>query len=456
MSKKEQLFEEFSSVSLKKWEEKIEKDLKGKSISELEWKHSNLIDLIPNYNKENSKNSEAQIAHSSRENKTSNNWNMSVFILVTTEKEANKQALKALSSGVNSLTFVGEVNDINTLLKDIMIDIISVDYITPKTVAFSQELRDLCSGRNLDFDSLKGSISFDFLGNFARKGNWYSSIHEITNEFSTHLSANAASELNSLTASNSYFQQSGANTVQQLGIALAHGVEYFNLLNSNHPNKKIADNLQFHFGIGGNYFAEIAKLRAFRVLWNKVLSAFETSSKNVTINAVTSTLLWSDKQPKNNMLRATSSAMSAVIGGCDSLTITPFDSVDSQKEIFSERIASNVQLILKEESYLDKVVDPAKGSYFIENLTAELAEKGWSFFQEIEKNGGYIKALESGFIQNEIAQSADELISEYSAGKLNLVGVNKYETEDRKVTLQKTSAPSKKTIITPLTFLQIK
>ncbi len=456
MSKKEQLFEEFSSVSLEKWQEKIEKDLKGKSFSELEWTHSNIIDLIPNYNKENSKNSEAQIQFSSKENKDSNDWKMSVFILVTTEKEANALALKALSNGVNSITFVGEINDLETLLQDVMIEIISIDYITPQTSEFVEKLKNLCSKRNINFEELAGSISFDFLGNFARKGNWHSSIKHISEECIAHLEKNKSSQLNSLTTSNSYFQQSGANTIQQLGIALAHGVEYFDLLNASVSNQDIANNLQFHFGIGGNYFAEIAKIRAFRVLWNRVLSAFETSTEKVTINAVTSSLLWSDKQPKNNMLRATSSAMSAIIGGCDSLTIAPFDSVDSHKESFSERIASNVQLILKEESYLDKVVDPASGSYFIENLTAELAEKGWQFFQEIEKNGGYIKALESGFIQNEIEKSANELILAFGSGELNLVGVNKFETDDKKVTLQKVENSGNETTITPLTFLQIK
>lgn len=456
MSKKQQLFEEFSSVSLQQWEEKIVKDLKGKSISELEWKHSNLIDLIPNYNKENSKNSPAQKELSSKENKSSNDWNMSAFIVITNEKEANKEALKSLSEGVNSLTFVGEINDIETLLKDIMIEIISIDYITPKTSDFVIKLKTLCSSRNINFDELRGSVSFDYLGNFARKGNWFSSLEEISTELSTHLETNKSTSLNSLTASNSYFQQSGANTIQQLGIALAQGVEYFHLLNSSNTNHEIANNLQFHFGIGGNYFAEIAKIRAFRVLWNKILTAFETSVDKLTINAVTSSLMWSDKQPKNNMLRATSSAMSAIIGGCDSLTVSPFDSVDSHKESFSERIATNLQLILKEESYLDKVVDPSKGSYFIENLTAELAEKSWLFFQEIEKNGGYIKALESGFIQNEIEKSANQLIEEYNSGKLNLVGVNKYETEERKVILQKVANVNEKTTITPLTFLQIK
>lgn len=456
MSKKEQLFHEFSSVTLAEWEEKIAKDLKGKSISELAWKHDKAIELIPHYNKENSKTIDSVSETGSRERKDSNEWNMSVFILIQDETEANKTALKALASGANALTFVGEISQLDVLLKDIMIDIISIDFICANTTELAAKLQTLCQSRNLNYAELKGSISFDYLGNFARKGNWYSSISEITKECKSHLSASVGCEMNLLTASNYYFQLSGANTSQQLGISLAHGVEYFNLLNDTHNNDTIANHLQFHFGIGGNYFAEIAKIRAFRITWQKILTAFNTSAKKVTINAVTSNLLWSNKQTKNNMLRGTSSAMSAVIGGCDSLTITPFDSVDQNKENFSERIASNVQLILKEESYFDKVVDPAKGSYFIENLTSELAEKGWAFFQEIEKEGGYIKALESGFIQKSITESAEELIEQYNSGELNLVGVNKYETEERKVSLKKIPNDTEPTAISPLTFLQIK
>jgi methylmalonyl-CoA mutase len=455
MSKKEQLFDDFSPVSLAEWEQKIAKDLKGKSIKELEWNLDNNIELLPNYNKENAKVIEPQHSTSSKENKYSNEWNTSVFILVEGEKEANKKALKALAEGANALTFVGDITQLDVLLKDIMIEIITLDFICAKTSEISQALRLICQKRNLPYSEIKGSISFDYLGNFARKGNWHNSFSDIIKEFNTHLSNSSDCQLNLLTASNYYFQLSGANITQQLGIALAHGVEYFNILNEENTNELLANRLQFHFGIGGNYLAEIAKLRAFRILWSKVLDAFGTSTEKLTINTVTSTLFWSDKQPKNNMLRATSSAMSAVIGGCDSLTIPPFDSVDENKESFSDRIAHNVQLILKEESYFDKVVDPAKGSYFIENLTSELVEKGWAFFQEIEKQGGYINSLESGFIQQEISLSADQLIQQFNSGELSLVGVNKYETDDKKVTLKRIPNDTKSTAITPLSFLHI-
>jgi methylmalonyl-CoA mutase len=455
MSKTDSLFNEFDPVSLKEWEAKIEKDLKGKSISELEYTHANTISLIPYYNKENAKNY-SQIAerNTAKPNSKTNAWNMDSFIIVTIEKEANTKAIKALSEGANSLTFLGEVNDLEALLENIMIEIISVNFINPKASEFAVKLKKLCLDRSITFIDQEGSITFDFLGNLARKGSWYSSKEEVVKELENTLNQNLESDLNSLTASNAYYQQSGATTVQQIGIALAHGVEYINLLNDKFSSEELAKNIQFHFAIGGNYFGEIAKLRAFRMLWAKVLTAFGAETTNTKINAVTSTLFWSNKQTKNNMLRATSSAMSAVIGGCDSLTIVPFDTVDSKKEIFSERVATNVQLILKEESYFDKVVDPSKGSYFIENLTEEIAEKGWSFFQEIETKGGYIKALEAGFIQEHVEQSADKLMAAYNEGKLNVVGVNKYSTEDREVTLSRYNQPEMNEIRS-LSFLHL-
>jgi len=455
MSKTDNLFNEFDSVSLSEWEAKITKDLKGKSISELEYDHANAISLIPYYSKENSKNyNEIVERNTAKPNSKTNVWNMDSFIVVTTEKEANKQAIKALAEGANSLTFLGEVNDLDALLKDIMIEIISVDFITPKASDFAVKLKKLCLDRSITFIDQEGSITFDFLGNLARTGKWYSSKENVIKELDKTMSQNIESDLNSITASNSYYQKSGATTIQQIGIALAHGVEYINLLNDNFTGEELANNIQFHFAIGGNYFGEIAKLRAFRLLWAKVLTAFDSPVTNTKINAVTSTLFWSDKQTKNNMLRATSSAMSAVIGGCDSLTIEPFDTVDSKKEKFSGRIATNVQLILKEESYFDKVVDPAKGSYFIENLTEEIAEKGWSFFQEIETKGGYIKALEAGFIQEKVEESANKLMAAYNDGKINVVGVNKYSTEDRTATLSRANQPEMNEIRS-LSFLHL-
>lgn len=455
MSKANNLFEEFSSVSLKEWEEKIVKDLKGKSISELEWTQADGIPLIPYFNKENSSNYEgSENTTKSKPNANTNSWNINSFIPVTNDQGANQKALKALSEGANSLTFMGEVASLEVLLKDIMIEIISVDFITPNPVKLSLELKKLCLDRAITFVDIEGSITFDFLGNYAKKGKWYSDKSEVINIMKDLMTSNIESDLRSLTASNSYFQHAGATISQQIGIALSQGVEYFNLLNNSFSADELAENIQFEFAIGSNYFMEIAKLRAFRMCWSQVLKTFGSTIESTKINTTTSTLLWSDKQAKNNLLRATSSAMSAVLGGCDSLTVVPYDVIGEEKSSFSQRIATNVQLILKEESYFDKVVDPSNGSYFIEHLTEELAKKSWAFFQEIENNGGYIASLELNFIQEKLYESSGKLIEAFNTGKITSVGVNKYHSAPNSILLTRKNESQKEEIHT-LSFLHL-
>lgn len=455
MSKNEATFNEFSSVSLKQWEEKIIKDLKGKSISELEWTNSDNISLIPYFNKENSKNYTSNSSENkSKENTSSNEWNINKFIKITSEKEANEEAKKALSEGVNSLTFRGDDIDLEILLKDIMIEIISIHFIVRKPEQFISDLKNLCQKRAITFIDLDGSVSFDYLGNYARKGTWITSKEQIINDLKNTFDSAKESDIKTICASNTYFQKSGATVSQQIGIALAQGTEYLNLLTPDLNAEEVAKKMQFEFSIGRNYFLEIAKIRTFRMLWAKVLTAFGSNEISTKISTSTSTLFWSDKQPKNNMLRSTSQAMSAVLGGCDSLTISNFDAVSDNKKSYSDRIASNVQLILKEESYFDKVNDPANGSYFIENLTEELAEKSWLFFQEIEKKGGYIEALEKNYIQEEVYNSGEKLIELYNKGKTTLVGVNKYETEERSVSMKR-ETEQKVVDIKTLSFLHI-
>lgn len=456
MSKKEATFEEFSSVSLKQWEEKISNDLKGKSISELEWTNLDNISLVPYVNKENSKNySDSETEMKSKPNTKTNEWNINRFIKITTDKEANKQAVKALAEGVNSITFRGDNINLELLLKDIMIEIIAVHFIVRNPVQLITDLKKLCLDRSITFIDIEGSISFDYLGNYARKGTWLTSKEQIKSDLINTFEAAKEADIKTICASNSYFQKSGATVSQQIGIALAQGTEYLNLLTPHFEVDELSKKMQFEIAIGNNYFLEIAKLRTFRMLWAKVLIAFGGTETTTTVNTSTSTLFWSDKQSKNNMLRATSQAMSAILGGCDMLTISTFDTVSDKKETYSERIAANVQLILKEESYFDKVVDPANGSYFIENLTEELAEKSWSVFQEIEKKGGYIDGLESNYIQEKVFESGEKLMELYNQGKTTLVGVNKYETDDRVVSMKR-EIEQKMVDNKTLSFLHIK
>ena len=169
--------------------------------------------------------------------------------------------------------------------------------------------------------------------------------------------------------------------------------------------------MQFLLTAGTNYFFEIAKLRAARLLWSAIVNSYglpgELASR-LKIHVATSRWYQTVFDPHVNLLRCTTEAMSAILGGCDSLSVAPFDKLYKTSDAFSERVARNISVILKEEAYLDKAIDPAAGAYYLENLTKELAEKSWAFLQELETQDGFNKALDSGFIAMEIGKTAEQ------------------------------------------------
>jgi methylmalonyl-CoA mutase len=210
-----------------------------------------------------------------------------------------------------------------------------------------------------------------------------------------------------LNASN--FNNSEADIVQELAFGLSMGSEYMSQLTGRGLSAGIsASKIRFSFGVGSDYFPEIAKLRAARLLWSVITFGFQLENKEnikMDIHCVTSKRNKRAHDPYVNMLRTQTEAMSAILGGTDSLTVEPFDATFRQSDEFSERIARNQQIILREESYFDKVADPAAGSYYIENLTKLIAENSWKLFVEIEDNGGFLSALKSGFIHTKLSES---------------------------------------------------
>ena len=430
MSKNKPLFQEFPTITLQEWEEKIIKDLKGKPLSALENNTQEGISYFPHFTKENSsdyylENSDSKRKPSSEEN----NWNTDVAIKVKDSKIANTFALNSLKNGVNSLTFKGDLSEISVLLDNIMIEIVSINFITRDPKNTISQLKEICNNRDLNLNVLKGSITYDFLTDFAKnkKPSSFNSIgfenlNSLVNEIKE-------SKFEAIAIGTCMYQKAGANITQQIAIGLSKGVEYLNNLTENNSIDDLANKVTFHFNIGNDYFMEIAKIRAFRLLWSQVLTSFGAKNTKTTISATTSSLLWAEKDMKNNMLRATSQAMSAVIGGCDSLNILPFDTINETTKSYSKRVASNVHHILKEESYLDKVNDPSNGSYFIEHLSNTLAENSWELFQSMEEKGGFIKCIENKFIETEINKSAEKLKQDYKEGKITVVGVNKYAQE---------------------------
>jgi methylmalonyl-CoA mutase len=232
-----------------------------------------------------------------------------------------------------------------------------------------------------------------------------------------------------ITVSGHHFSNAGASVVQELAFVLSAGCEYLSVLEELGVKPDIAaPRMQFVFGTGSNYFMEIAKLRAARTLWSKVVESFggsEASCKMYIHSVVTE---WNKTIYDSyvNMLRSTTEAMSATLGGTDSLEVTPFDSPYAQASDFSSRIARNTQIILKEEAHFDKVVDPAAGSYYIENLTDQIAEHAWALFIEIEGKGGFSEAFQSGFIQEKIKQTASQRLKAIATRKEVLLGTNQY------------------------------
>jgi methylmalonyl-CoA mutase len=239
-----------------------------------------------------------------------------------------------------------------------------------------------------------------------------------------------------LNASN--FTNAGADIVQELAFAVSMGCEYMTQLTQRGIAPELAaSKIGFTFGTGSNYFPEIAKLRAARLLWSVILNGFRpANAENIRMNIHCVTSEWNKTiyDPYVNLLRTQTEAMSAILGGTDSLTVEPFDTVFRQPEEFSERIARNQQLILKEEAYFDKVADPAAGSYYIENLTSLIAENAWKLFLEIEEKGGFLSCLKSGYIQQKLSESAKKRINDVATRKTSLLGTNQYPNTLEKIT----------------------
>jgi methylmalonyl-CoA mutase len=352
------LFEDFKKVSHQDWIDKINIDLKGKDFEEtLVWNSNEGIDVQPFYNKTN------QLTETPL--KPTNEWEIRETVTIKNVKDANQHALLALKGGANSILFIGEIktqSEMNELLEGIQTDIIEIHF-------YNSAPKQTSSFITLS----KGSISYDTFNNIDE-------LVELTN---------SASQFKTITV------KSNTNTsiINELALSLSKGVEYLNLLTDKGLKAElIANKMQFTFGVSTNYFFEIAKLRAARILWQLVLEQYKINDVAMVIQSETSLEKSSVEDENFDILRNTTKAMSAIIGGCDSLTVRPHD---SDKLNFSNRIARNVQHILKEEAFFDKVINPADGAYYIEYLTDEIANKTWEQFQEMENNGGYITFIKN-------------------------------------------------------------
>ena len=411
------LFSEFPPNSYQQWKEQTLKDLKGKPFEVLNNTTSDGASVNPMYTAETAPNKPANQPWPEHQG-----WVVVEEIVVTDEAEANKEALDKLNRGANGLLFyVFDEVDLSKLLHNILMEHITIHFVVDGDgKAVLDNWVRVAEQRGIRLEQLSGSINTDPIESAARTGNWQKSAEEDLNILD-ELVEDAPTNINCLCVNNNLFANAGATPAQQLGIALAHLHEYLLRAGFKH-----AGSVWLNMAIGGQYFPEIAKFRAMRRLWQFLLQQYEVESVPLRLYAETGIRNKTIYDPWVNMLRSTSEAMSAVIGGCDELLLRSYDSVFKAPGELGSRVARNQQLVLAYESYFGRVDDVAAGSYFIEELTEELAEKGWQVFKNIEAMGGMVACLERGYIQDIIERAAADEQELFDAGKLPLLGTSIY------------------------------
>jgi methylmalonyl-CoA mutase len=436
------LFTEFPPVTTEEWEAKIFEDLKGADYDKkLIWKTQEGFSAKPYYREENLKELEylqgmpGQFPFTRGTKTTGNSWLIRQDILHTDPVLSNAQAVDAIAHGATAIGFdtseIRSSHDFGRLFANIDLTAISIHlHSAPSYVNLLDYLSDFLKTNKLDASKLKGSLDFDPVSYALLHGQFYNSPEKDMSE-AVAIVKRANLEfpgMRVLSVNGTYLHNSGATTVQELAFCLASGNEYLaNLSDNGLTVNEIAPNIQFSFSVGSSYFIEIAKLRAARMLWAQIAKVYNPASEKVTemhMHCTTSGWNKTIYDPYVNLLRSTTEAMSAAIGGTDSMSIDPFDLFYKEPDEISSRIARNQQIILKEESYLDKVVDPAAGSYYIENLTASIAKAAWELFLSVEEKGGMIKAVEAGFIQDEVEKAATLKQANVAARRTIVLGTN--------------------------------
>lgn len=452
--KKNKLFSDFPSVSTDQWMEKVTADLKGADYEKkLVWKTNEGFKVKPFYRMEDIE--ELQTIHALpgeypylRGTRKNNVWLVRQEICVEDVQEANTKALSLLEKGVDSLSFRIRAKELNaqyieTLLNGIHAGAIELNFSTcqSRVVELAELLVAYFHKKDYDVKELRGSINFDYFNTMLTKGKEKGEMTQIAKallEAIQPLPLYRVLNVNALTLNNA-----GAFISQELGYALAWGNEYMQQLTEvGIPAGLIAKRVKFNFGISSNYFLEIAKFRAARMLWANIVAEYKPESMTdcenrgpagecrcagrMVAHAETSSYNLTVFDAHVNLLRTQTEAMSAALAGVNSITVTPFDKAYQTPDEFSERLARNQQLLLKEESHLDKVVDPAAGSYYIESLTVSIAQQAWEIFLKVQEEGGFYAALKAGSVQKDINETGKNRHKSVAQRREVLLGTNQY------------------------------
>ena len=442
MANKEKLFTEFQAPTTQEWLDKIEVDLKGADFQKkLVWRTNEGFNVQPFYRREDLANLKTPDALPGEfpfvrgNKKDSNEWYVRQNIKVDDPVEANKKALDILNKGIDSIgfRFGGDMVSpslIETLLKDIRLDIVEVSYRTcPRhAVELAEILVKYFEKQGYDKEKIVGGVGFDPIDKMLQKGKdttpMLAQLPKLVETLKDY------PNLRCVMVHSDTLNNAGAYIVQELGYALAWGNEYLQeLVDAGVDVDTAAKSIKFYMGISENYFMEIAKFRAARLLWAQIVKQYEPKCDcacKMIINASTSTYNQTLFDSYVNLLRSQTEAMSAALGGVHSMVVTPFDAPYEKATDFSERIARNQQLLIKEESHFDRIVDPSAGSYYIEHLTDALAQEAWKIFLKIEDEGGFLEAVKKGIVQDDINATNVKRHGDAAKRKEFLLGTNQF------------------------------
>ena len=442
MANKEKLFTEFTAPTTQEWLDKIQVDLKGADFQKrLVWRTNEGFNVQPFYRREDLANLKTPDALPGefpfvRGNKKDNNeWYVRQNIAVEDPKEANAKALDILNKGIDSLGFRIKGSDVSaefikTLLKDIYCEIVDLNFRTcpHHALELARIIDAYFTEKGFDKAKLSFTVGFDPIESILTKGKDMSALlaegPKIVEALKDYPKAHV------MTVHTETLNNAGAYIVQELGYALAWGNEYLQqLVDAGVDVDLAARQMKFYMGVSENYFMEIAKFRAARLLWAQIVKQYEPkddASCKMTINATTSTYNQTLFDSYVNLLRSQTEAMSAALGGVHSMVVTPFDAPYEKATDFSERIARNQQLLIKEEAHFDRIVDASAGSYYIEHLTDALAQEGWKLFLKIEDEGGFLEACKKGIVQDDINATNVKRHGDAAKRKEFLLGTNQF------------------------------
>ena len=436
--KKELLFDMFPPVSTEEWRAKVEADLKGAPFDKkLVWRTAEGFDLQPMYRAEDIEGLSTTDSLPGeypymRGTRVDNDWLTRQEILEDTPEAANAKALDVLGKGVTSLGFhVGNpsVEVLEALLKDIHVPAVEINFsCCPKSaLALAEALVAFLKAKGWEKE-FRGSIDFNPMRRALRHGEPFGGdIAKMAVELVAAVKDVPGVKV--LAVDSVMLSNAGAYIYQELGYAMAWGAEWMAMLtDAGLSADEVARRIKFNMGVSSNYFMELAKFRAARMLWAQIAHGFGASEADskMAVHAVTSRFNQTIYDAHVNLLRSQTEAMSAALAGVDSITVTPFDVPYQKPDDFSERIARNQQFLLKEESHLDKVVDPAGGSYYVEHLTVAIANEAWKLFLDVEENGGFLACINNDSVQKAIRATSEKRHTDVARRKEILLGTNQY------------------------------